>query len=147
MKVVLTKDIARLGQKGSILDVKNGFGRNFLINQGFARLAGASDIQVVAQQKTNIMNKQEKRAQMIEDYKDRIPKIKLMFYKKENEKGHLFAGVSGEEVAQALHRQGFREITEEHIFGTPIKTTGEHAIFVELDKIQIPLNINVKSDV
>ena len=147
MRVVLTKDIARLGQKGSILDVKDGFGRNFLINQGFARLAGASDMQIATQQKINIMNKQEKRARMLEDYKDRIPKINLVFSKKANEKGHLFAGVSGEEIAQALHRHGFREVKAEHICEVPIKTTGEHAIFVELDKIQIPFNISVKSNV
>src|SRR3989344_748403 len=100
MKVVLTKDVVRLGQRGAIVEVKDGFGRNFLIRQGLARQAVASDADILERQKANIADKKEVEAQTLKEYKKRLSETQLVFSRKANEAGHLFAGIYVDDILE-----------------------------------------------
>lgn len=145
MKVVLTKDVVRLGQRGAIVEVKDGFGRNFLIRQGLARQAVASDADILERQKANIADKKEVEAQTLKEYKKRLSETQLVFSRKANEAGHLFAGIYVDDILEALRRKGFRGIKSEQVNSAPLKTVGEHEASVSLGGEDTKLSIVVNA--
>ena len=143
MKVLLMKDIPGLGQRGNVVTVRDGHARNLLIPQGFARPATEMILKESA-------GKQERRRRQLEEeknnkeiYRKRLQEITLFVAKKANAEGHLFAGVSREEVARELGKQGFI-IRDNAITGVPLKTVGEHTIAVRVGEIQVPVRISIK---
>ncbi len=143
MKVILTKDVTHIGQQGDILEVKDGFGRNFLLPKGLARSVQESDMRAAIEQKTTRTQKAENRRALRERYKTELGKTVLVFHKKANEQGHLFASVSNEEISEALQRKGFSDIHQSHIKGAPLKAIGEHQILALFEGVEIPFIVRV----
>ncbi len=143
MRVLLLKDIARVGQKGEVVEVKDGYGRNYLIREGLARLADASSIHDAATRRESIAKNKEKKLEARYEYETRLSDVTLEVHKKVNEKGHLFAAFTKEEAALLLHRSGFSFIKDEEIEGLPLKTAGEHMITIRLGKKKIPIRVRI----
>lgn len=146
MKVLFLKDIPALGQKGDIREVKNGYGRNFLIPQGLARVADEKDIRESAMIEAQRRVKSQLRQKNIEDYIARLGEVSLQFARKANEKGHLFAAVSAHDIAHSLKLKGFRDIEEKHILNVPIKTVGEHKAILRVNNQDITIKIEIKNN-
>lgn len=102
MKVILLKDVRKVGQKGQVVEVKEGYGRNFLIKGGMAKLATGSVVKDVAHKKDvakNIKEQQiEKELKLLSDLNKKEFKIKV----NANEKGHLFAKFGLPEIAKEV---------------------------------------------
>lgn len=133
MKVLLIKDVKGLGKAGEIKDVKDGYGQNFLIGKGFAKLATDA---VTRQHAASERKKAENEAQEIADLKalaQKLDKIEIVITKKLGSNGHLFGAVTKDEVAHALLEQHNIEIDKKHINNkTAIKTVGEHNLDFKL---------------
>lgn len=145
MKVILLKDVPGIGQRGSIVNVKDGYGRNFLIPRGlasFATKASEHAAEVAEEARVRVRKESQARTQNIIDA---LRSKTIEFRKKANEKGHLFDAVGSEDVVRALEKSGFAGVKKNHIEGTPLKEVGEHAVSVSLGGEKISLRVRIIS--
>lgn len=143
MKVILIKDVAGMGAKGHVLNVKDGYARNFLIPRGLAKAADAGSLKEIERQEADRKRKaDDAHAKMIE-YQKKLGEVHLSFSSKANPKGHLFAAIKGDDIASELHKKGFKLITAKDIHDTPLKSVGEYTIKVRVEKKEIPIQVSI----
>ncbi len=135
MEVILLKDIENLGVKFDVVTVKPGYGRNYLIPQGFAQVANSSNLkhneEIKKQQSAKI-------AKLIEDYKvlaEKLKASKIVVGAKAGTTGKLFGSVTNIQVAEALKKQFDLTVDRKkvHISGE-VKELGTHKATVNLYK-------------
>ena len=132
MKVIFLKDLAKIGQKGHVKEVNDGYALNFLIAQGYA--IQATPDRLAAHEKTQSANtamRAANDAKLAAELK-KLDGKKVVIKAKANEQGHLFKGVKKGDVADALAEFASFPITEPMIngLGAVIKEAGEHVIHV-----------------
>ena len=145
MKVLLIKDVKGLGKAGEVKEVKDGYGKNFLIGKGLAK-AATND--VLKQHAAGERKKAEDEAQELADLqalKSKLETMEVTITKKLGDTGHLFGAVTKEEIAGALLEQHQVTIDKKHIESKQaIKTTGKHDLDLKLGHgIHATLHIEV----
>lgn len=135
MEIILLKDIENLGTKFDVVSVKAGYGRNYLIPQGFAQIANASN-----KKHNEEIKKQQsaKIAKLIEDYKalaEKLKASKIVVGAKAGTTGKLFGSVTNIQVAEALKKQFDLTVDRKkvHIIGE-VKEVGSYKANVNLYK-------------
>lgn len=147
MKVILLKDVPKIGKKYEVKDVSDGYGSNFLLPQRLAEIASSGTIK-----KIEIMKEAEAIERKIQE--DLLLKniaslssATVIMDEKANSKGHLFAGIHKNELVEALKTQTHLDILPEFIeLEKPIKEVGEHSIAVSVrdQKTTFKLIVNAK---
>ena len=126
MKIVLLKDVRKVGQKGQVVEVAEGYGRNFLVKNGFAKVAIDSVLKEVENEKN--IKKEGEKSLLENELKILEEKNKSKFYlKKQNDNGHLFASIKLKEISEISGIPGKNIILDEDI-----KSLGEFEIKVNL---------------
>jgi large subunit ribosomal protein L9 len=133
MEIILKTDIAGLGYKNDIVAVKPGYGRNYLIPQGFATLATESARKVVAENTRQAAHKAEKVKNDALTIAEGIGDMVLTIAAKAGESGRIFGRVTNTQIAEALHQKGF-EIDRKKISVDDIKELGSYEAIVDLHK-------------
>jgi large subunit ribosomal protein L9 len=132
MKVILQKDVAKLGRKFDIKDVSSGYAQNLLIPKGLAIIATPDAIKRMEMERAKAEG--EKRVEkdlLAKNIKD-LDGISINIIGKANDKGHLFAGIHKEAIVEELLKQTQLQIDPESISMTqPIKEIGEHTVEVK----------------
>lgn len=129
MKVILLKDVAKVGRKFETKNVADGYGRNFLIGRGFAILATPENERKIATQKKAWDAERMLNEELLLKNLSALTDAKIFLQHKVNEEGHLFAGIKKEELVEALKKQAHIDLLPEHIMlEKPIKTLGEHKV-------------------
>lgn len=144
MEVILKQDIKKLGEKDDIVTVKPGYGRNYLIPQGFAILATPSAKKVVAENLKQAQFKQEKIKKDAEAIAAKLEGVKLTIGAKSGESGKIFGSVNTIQVADALKKQGFEVDRRRITFETEPKFIGEYIANLNLHKevkVQVPFEV------
>ncbi|MGQ9832984.1 MAG: 50S ribosomal protein L9 [Candidatus Villigracilaceae bacterium] len=138
MKVLLLKDVYKLGRAGDVKKVADGYGRNFLIPKGLAVLATPG----MLKQMERIRAQAEiRRAAVNEELKDlaaRINGLHLNFFAKAGETGKLYGSITTEEVARAIQEKTRYEVKRQQIDMQPIRTLGKHVAHVRLTMDLVP---------
>jgi len=145
MKVLLIKDVKNLGKAGEIKEVKEGYGRNFLIAKGFAKLA-TKDV-IKEWEEAQKRKEEELKLEIYELNKEKevLEQLNITIEKKLGSNGHLYGAVTKEDIAEALKQQSKIEIDKKKIDAKNIKEVGEHTVDVKLGHgIHAKLKINVK---
>ncbi len=132
MKVILQKDVAKLGRKFDIKDVSSGYAQNLLIPKGLAIIATEDAIKRMEVERARTEGeKRVERDLLAKNIKD-IDGVSITIIGKANDKGHLFAGIHKEAIVEELLKQTQLQIDPESISMTqPIKEIGEHTIEVK----------------
>jgi large subunit ribosomal protein L9 len=148
MKVLLIKDVKSLGKAGEVKEVKDGYGKNFLIGKGFAKHATE---EILAEHKAEQERKAKELADEIASLKDlaqKLDKLEIIITKKLGQNGHLFGAITKDEVAHALKEQHNIEIDKKHITDkTAIKTVGGHDLDLKLGHgIHATLHVDVQGE-
>lgn len=128
MKVLLIKDVKSLGKAGEIKEVKDGYGNNFLIGKGLAKVATT---EVLRQYEANKKKEAAIQAQEIVDMQEKANKLKnlsVKIEKKIGENGMLFGSVTKDEVANALKEQKGFEIDKKALEFDNIKSNGIYEV-------------------
>ena len=138
MKVMLIKDVYKLGRAGDVKKVADGYGRNFLIPQGLAVLATAGAIK----QSEKIRSQAEiQRAGLNSELKDlaaHVNGVVLNFAAKAGETGKLYGSITTQDVATAIQEQTRYEVKKQQIDMQPIRTLGEYKARVRLTMDLVP---------
>jgi large subunit ribosomal protein L9 len=132
MKVILKDDVPNLGEAGQIVNVANGYGRNYLIPKGLAMSATPQNIKAMEQDKGLLRVKEEKRLAEANEMARRLSDAACTFPLKAGEGDKLFGSVTSADIAQKLEQQGIeldrKKIHLEH----PIKSLGIFTVPVKL---------------
>ena len=132
MELILRKDVQNLGFKDDVVTVKNGYGRNFLIPQGFAHLATSSAKKVLAE---NLKQRAHKEAKVVADAKALAETLKAIEIKISAKAGgeKLFGSVTNIDIAEALAKGG-QEIDRKFITSGIVKRIGKYSATVRLHR-------------
>ncbi|NWF66877.1 MAG: 50S ribosomal protein L9 [Campylobacterales bacterium] len=133
MKVLLIKDVKSLGKAGEIKEVKDGYGQNFLIGKGFAKLATTEIVRQWEAKQKKMAEEQKAEIEKLKSQKEQLNEIKLVIKKKLGANGSLFGAITKDEVSHALNEQFNIEIDKKHFeIAHPIKSAGLFNIDVKL---------------
>ncbi len=133
MKVLLIKDVKSLGKKGEIKDVKDGYGRNFLIGKGFALHATNEVIKKYEAEQKRKAKEAANELVRLQGVEKKLADIKLTIKRKLGANGSLFGAVTKDEIAHELQNQYAIEIDKKTVeIDKAIKMTGEFDISVKL---------------
>lgn len=144
MEIILKQDIKNLGEKDDIVNVKPGYGRNYLIPQGFAALATESAKKVLAENLKQAQFKQDKIKKDAEAIAARLEGVKLTIGAKAGESGKIFGSVNTIQVADALKKEGFEVDRRRITFETEPKFVGEYIANLNLHKevkVKVPFEV------
>jgi large subunit ribosomal protein L9 len=132
MKIILLKDVQKVGKKYDIKDVADGFALNSLIPRGLAKAATKDAIFKVEQLKANDLTNKKIQEELLHKNLEVIGNLKIEIKEKANDKGHLFAGVTRERVYEEVTKATRLTLNIDSIkLDKPIKETGEHKVRVE----------------
>jgi len=148
MKVLLIKDVKSLGKAGEVKEVKDGYGKNFLIGKGFAKHATPEILAEHAAEQKRLAEELEAEIKSLKEMAQKLDKAEVIITKKLGQNGHLFGAVTKDEIAEALQSQHNITIDKKHITDkTAIKTVGEHELDLKLGHgIHAKLHIDVQGE-
>jgi large subunit ribosomal protein L9 len=144
MEIILKQDIKNLGEKDDVVNVKPGYGRNYLIPQGFATMATISAKKVLAENLKQAAFKQDKIKKDADAIAARLEGVKLTIGAKAGESGKIFGSVNTIQVADALKKEGFEVDRRRITFETEPKFVGEYIANLNLHKevkVQVPFEV------
>ena len=144
MKVILRADVASVGKRGDIIDVADGFARNYLLPKSLAMKATAG---------ASIQASSMRRARDLKDVQDktaagevaRVLVARTITISARASDGRLYGSVGAAEIAEAVAEQAGAQIDRKHIMlGEPIKDVGTHSVVVKLhSEIEFPITVEV----
>ncbi len=144
MEVILKQDVKNLGEKDDIVNVKPGYGRNFLIPKGFATLATVSARKVLAENLKQAQFKQEKIRKDADAIAAKLEGVKLTIGAKAGETGKIFGAINTIQIADALKKEGFEVDRRRITFDSEPKFVGEYTANLNLHKevkVKVPFEV------
>jgi len=144
MEVILKQDVKSLGDKDDIVNVKPGYGRNYLIPKGFAIQATESARKVLAENLKQAQFKQEKIRKDADAVAARLAEIKLTIGAKAGESGKIFGAINTVQIADALRKEGVDVDRRRITFEQEPKFVGDYVANVNLHKevkVQVPFSV------
>ena len=143
MKIILKEDVQGLGYKDDVVEVKDGYGRNYLIPYGKAVIATPSALKVLAENQRQRAHKLAKIKADAEALAASLKDVKLTIGAKTSATGTIFGSVNSIQIAEALEKLGFN-IDRKIIEIEPVKEVGEYVATVKLHKdvtAQVPFEV------
>jgi large subunit ribosomal protein L9 len=149
MKVLLIKDVKSLGKAGEIKEVKEGYGRNFLIGKGFAKHATDEVIEQWKKDQEEMAKQEADEIARLKELEKKLGEIKLQIHKKLGANGSLYGAVTKDEIAHQLLEQHGIEVDKKtvELEKNAIKATGNYDISIKLGHgIHAKLNLEIIGD-
>ncbi len=134
MEIILKTDIAGLGYKNDIVTVKPGYGRNYLIPQGFAVMATPTNKKILAENLKQVAHKAEKIKLDAQTLADSIGDTSLTIAAKVGESGKIFGRVTSIQISEALKEKGFEVDRKKIALDTEVKFIGDYTATLDLHK-------------
>lgn len=132
MELILLKDIEKVGRKGEVVRVRDGFGRNFLLARGLGIQATSANREFVAEQRQRSENRKEKEKNSALTRAEQLKKIKVKISAKAGEQNKLFGSITPEDIASALSKQGHAFDKKQIHLEEPIRELGTWQALIEL---------------
>jgi large subunit ribosomal protein L9 len=142
MEVILREELDKLGQRGSIVKVADGYARNYLLPKRLAVLATDANRKIVEQERQAWLRKEAKIKVDAEDLAKLLTNVTLTFRHKVGENDQLFGSVTARDIAEGLEKQNFRVDRRKIVLDEPIRALGEHKVTVRLHR-EVPTEITV----
>ena len=132
MKVILTKDMDNLGKAGSLVEVKTGYGRNYLLPRNMAVLATDKNVRRLEHEKSGILARASKHKTNMDAMAKKLSSVELKFSRKVGGENKLFGSVTSKDVYEAIAQQGYEIDRKQVHLAEPIKEIGTHEVAVKL---------------
>ena len=147
MEVILKEDVNKLGHRGDVVKVADGYGRNYLLPEKLAIEANAANKAVIEQMKSSAVRKSAKEKVEAEQLSTQLDALELVFERKVGENDHLFGSVTSGDIAQQLEAKGFTVDRRKISLEEPLKTIGEYHVPVKLHReVTSHIKVTVKGD-
>jgi large subunit ribosomal protein L9 len=134
MEVILKEDVAKLGSRGDVVKVAEGYGRNFLLPRRLAIEATAGNKKVIEQMRAAGVRRSAKEKAQAEELSKQFDGVSVSFQRRSGEHDQLFGSVTSGDLADALEKKGFNVDRRKIQLHEPLKTLGEFTIPVKLHK-------------
>jgi large subunit ribosomal protein L9 len=138
MKVLLIKDVYKLGRAGDVKRVADGYGRNFLLPQGLAVLATPGAMKQVENIRSQAAVSRAALNKELGGVAEIISKVSLSFAAKAGETGKLYGSITSQMIAEAIHEKTGVEINRRQLDSEPIRNLGTHKVHVRLTVDLVP---------
>ena len=142
MRIILLKDIQKVGEKYEVKEVADGFARNFLIPKGLAKKATPQALKWLEREKEIEFKKAEEELKKIQEQASAIEGYELIIPVKIGEKGQFFASINKGKILEKLKEEGFKIKEHQIELENPIKELGEYPIKIKFDH-NLEANIKV----
>jgi large subunit ribosomal protein L9 len=144
MKVILKEDVKHVGKMGQIVDVADGYARNYLIPKGLVTEASTKNIKFLEHEKRIIQEKSKKIRNSAQDLASRISSLTISIKAKAGEEGKLFGSITTMDVAEALQKEGVEIDKKKISLEEPIKRLGSYTVNIKIHPdVSAPLNIQI----
>jgi len=142
MEIILREDVDKLGARGSIVKVADGYARNFLLPKRLAVRASGANKKIVEQERQAYLRREAKVKSESEDLSKLMENVTVTFHQKVGENNQLFGSVTAKDIADALELQKFHIERRKIQLDEPIRTLGEHKVTLRLHR-DVSTEINV----
>lgn len=144
MKVILTADVKGQGKKGELVEVSEGYGRNFLLPRNLAKLATADNVNMMKQADASKAHKIAVEKQSANEIAAKLEAVKVVIHAKAGQGGRLFGAVTSKEISEELNKQHKIDIDKRKIvLQEAIKAFGSYSVEAKL-YVEIIGKINVQ---
>ncbi len=133
MKVILLEKVDGIGEKYEIKNVKDGYGTNFLIPNGLAKIATEQSLMDLEDMRAQEANMQEEELHVAEGLAGELDGQEVIFKVKLGNEGQLFESINKTKISKRLEEEGFKVKKSQIILESPIKETGEFSIKINLE--------------
>ena len=132
MKLILTQEVTGLGSAGDVVEVKDGYGRNFLIPKNFAVQANPRNLKTLEHDRAVIEGRAKKARKAAEGVAEKLAAVTLTIAARSGEEGKLFGAITSRDIADALEKQGVPVDRKLVQLAEPIKQLGDYKVKVRL---------------
>ncbi len=132
MKVILTKQVPGLGKIGDIKEVSEGYGNNFLIKKGMAKIANKETVERKVKEDKEAKSKQEKEMLQLKQLKEKLESQKFEIQVKVGEQGQIFNSIHDKDIIELINSRTGSKLEKHQVTTAPLKTLGEHKIKAKL---------------
>ena len=147
MEVILKEDVNKLGQRGDVVKVADGYGRNFLLPKKLAMEATAANKVVIEQMKQSAVRRSAKEKFEAELLVTQLNQVELVFERRVGENEHLFGSVTASEIAHALEGKGFTIDRRKLQLEEPLRQLGEFHVPIKLHReVTAHIKVTVKAE-
>ncbi len=147
MEVILKEDVSKLGHRGDVVKVADGYGRNYLLPGKLAIEATLANKAVIEQMKASAVRKSAKEKVQSEDLARQMSDVELTFERKVGDNDHLFGSVTSGDIAQQLEAKGYTIDRRKIALEEPLKQLGEFHVPVKLHRdVTAHVKVTIKSD-
>lgn len=144
MKVILLERVERLGGLGDVVQVKDGFARNFLLPRQKALRANSNNLKVFEAQRAEIESRNAKAREAASKSGEKLDGSSYVLIRQAGESGQLYGSVAGRDVAEAVNAEGGKVDRSMVVLDKPIKTLGVHEVKVRLHpEVTVTVSINI----
>jgi large subunit ribosomal protein L9 len=145
MKVLMKQDVPKIGKKGEILDVKEGYARNFLIPGGLAVEASGGAMKQVEEEKKASDRHKAKEKEEAQELAKKMGLLSISLKHKAGEEGRLFGSITSAEIAEALKQKTFNIDKKKIVLDEPIRLVGEYVVKIKLHpEVSAEVNVTVE---
>ncbi len=147
MEVILKEDVNKLGHRGDVIKVADGYGRNYLLPGKLAIEATAANKAVIEQMKGSAIRRAATEKTQAEALSVTLSAVELVFERKVGENDHLFGSVTSGDIAHALEAQGYTIDRRKISLEEPLKQMGEYHVPVKIYReVTAHVKVTVKGD-
>jgi large subunit ribosomal protein L9 len=132
MKIILTETISNLGKTGDIVNVANGYARNFLIPRSIAIVADEKNVTQIRHKKKMMEHRLAKQIEKLKEDAKQVEAVEISIARKAGENGKLFGSVTNQDIHEALTQAGIKVERRDIVISEPIKALGNFKITVKL---------------
>ncbi len=142
MQIILRQDVEKLGAAGELVNVKDGYARNFLVPRKLAYVATAGAMKRMEQEMKQIVKKMEIEKLSLQELAAKISELSVTIPMRVGEESRLYGSVTGAKIAEGLGNQGYKIDRHSIVLDEPIRTLGSHEVVVKM-KHGVTANVKV----
>jgi large subunit ribosomal protein L9 len=147
MEIILREDVEKVGSRGAVVKVADGFARNFLLPKRLAVKATESNRKIVEQEREAYLRREAKAQGDAQDLAKLLSGVTLTFRHRVGENNHLFGSVTAKDIVDALEAQKFHIDRRKVHLDEPIRTVGEHKVSLRLHRdVAVDIAVNVEPE-
>ena len=147
MEVILREDVDKVGARGSVVKVADGYARNFLLPKRLAVPATGANKKIVEQEREAYLRREAKVKSESEDLAKLMSNVTLTIRQRAGENNQLFGSVTAKDIAEALEAQKYHVDRRKIQLDEPIRTVGEHQVTLRLHRdVTVPITVIVEAE-